>query len=205
MPSTLRRRPLTADLLTGGVGPAASAAATGAALTAAAREDPYDLVICAGIAGGFDPIAPAGSVVVADRVIAADLGCETPDGFLSADSLGFGVTEHACPPDLSAAVARVLGAVHAPVLTVSTVTGTAERARALQRRHAAAAEAMEGFGAAEAAALHGIPLLEVRTVSNTVGPRDRAAWRVPDALAALRDAFAVLHSVFARGAPPPYT
>ncbi|MEU6393705.1 futalosine hydrolase [Streptomyces sp. NPDC046939] len=206
MASGVRRRPLTADLLAGGVGPAAAAAATGAALTAAAvREAPYDLVICAGIAGGFAPVAAVGSVVVADRVIAADLGCETPDGFLSVDSLGFGVTEHTCPPDLSAAVARVLGAVHAPVLTVSTVTGTAERARALQRRHAAAAEAMEGFGAAEAAALHGIPLLEVRTVSNTVGPRDRAAWRVPDALAALRDAFAVLNSALARGAQPPYT
>ncbi|WP_109006280.1 futalosine hydrolase [Streptomyces rishiriensis] len=201
----VRHRQLVADLMAGGVGPAAAAAATDAALTAAAvRGDQYHLVVSTGIAGGFAPVADVGSVVVADRVIAADLGCETPDGFLSIDCLGFGVSEHTCAPHLSAAVARVLGAVHAPVLTVSTVTGTAERAQCLRQRHGAAAEAMEGFGVAEAAAVHGVPLLELRTVSNAVGPRDRAAWRIPDALTALQDAFAVLYTVLARGAPPPY-
>ncbi|MBX7552239.1 futalosine hydrolase [Streptomyces sp. tea 10] len=205
-PCTAPRQPLSTDLVAGGVGPAAAAAATDAALTVATvHGNPYHLVIAAGIAGGFAPIADVGSVVVADRVIAADLGCQTPDGFLSVDSLGFGASEHACAPHLSAAVARVLGAVHAPVLTVSTATGTAERAQDLRQRHGAAAEAMEGFGVAEAAAVHGVPLLELRTISNTVGPRDRAAWRIPDALAALRDAFGVLHNVLARGAPPPYT
>ena len=43
---------------------------------------------------------------------------------------------------------------------------------------------MEGFGVAEAAAAHGVPVLELRAVSNPVGPRDRAAWRIGDALAA---------------------
>jgi futalosine hydrolase len=76
------------------------------------------------------------------------------------------------------------------VLTVSTVTGTAERAAELAARYpGAAAEAMEGFGVAEAARLHGVPVLEVRAVSNAVGPRDRAAWRVPQALTALSEAF----------------
>jgi futalosine hydrolase len=56
---------------------------------------------------------------------------------------------------------------------------------------------MEGFGVATAAALHGVPVLEVRTVSNAVGPRDRAAWRIPDALHALTDAFAALEPVLA--------
>ncbi|MEU8351332.1 futalosine hydrolase, partial [Streptomyces sp. NPDC048845] len=66
-------------------------------------------------------------------------------------------------------------------------------AAALAERHpGAAAEAMEGFGVAEAAAAHGVPVLEIRAVSNPVGPRDRAAWRIPDALAALTAAFAAL-------------
>lgn len=63
---------------------------------------------------------------------------------------------------------------------------------------------MEGFGAAEAAAGHGTPFLEIRTISNTVGRRDRSAWRIPEALGALHDAFAVLCTVLTRGAPPPY-
>ncbi|MEV6619201.1 futalosine hydrolase [Streptomyces sp. NPDC051051] len=201
----LGHRPIRADLVAGGVGPAASAATTAAALASAdARGEPYDLVVCAGIAGGFAPVAALGSVVVADRVVAADLGADTPDGFLSVDALGFGTTEHVCAPHLAAAVARSLGAVHAPVLTVSTATGTDQRAAALRERHDAAAEAMEGFGAAEAAAGHGTPFLEIRTISNTVGRRDRFAWRIPEALAALHDAFALLCTVLTRGAPPPY-
>ncbi|GAB3653642.1 futalosine hydrolase [Streptomyces sparsus] len=188
-------------------GASAPAAATAAALTAAGlRHEPYDLVIAAGIAGGFPPVTTFGSVVVADRVVAADLGADSADGFLSVDRLGFGTTTHACTPHLAAAVARALGAVHAPVLTVSTATGTAERAQALQERHeGAAAEAMEGFGVAEAAAAHRTPLLEIRTVSNHVGPRDRSTWQIAGALAALRDAFATLRTVLDKGAPPPYT
>ena len=54
---------------------------------------------------------------------------------------------------------------------------------------------MEGFGVAEAAAAHGVPVLEIRAVSNPVGPRDRAAWRIGDALAALTEAFGKLTPV----------
>ncbi|MEU5774924.1 futalosine hydrolase, partial [Streptomyces venezuelae] len=61
---------------------------------------------------------------------------------------------------------------------------------ALRLRHPRAlAEAMEGFGVAEAAVLHGLPVMEIRAISNPVGPRDRAAWRIGDALSALSDAF----------------
>lgn len=79
------------------------------------------------------------------------------------------------------------------MLTVSTVTGSAGRATALRARHPRAlAEAMEGFGVAEAAAAHTTPVLELRAVSNPVGPRDRAAWRIGDALTALTEAFGKL-------------
>jgi futalosine hydrolase len=182
------------DVLVGGVGPAAAAAATATALAVA--DTPYGLVVSAGIGGGFPSHAPVGSLVVSDTVVAADLGADTPDGFLPVDELGFGRTSHPSPAGLSALVARTLGAAHAPVLTVSTVTGSAARAAELARRHPrAAAEAMEGFGVAEAAAAHGVPVVEIRAVSNAVGPRDRAAWRIGEALAALREAFQQLAPV----------
>jgi futalosine hydrolase len=79
------------------------------------------------------------------------------------------------------------------VLTVSTVTGTAATTAALRARHPdAVAEAMEGFGVATAAAWHGVPFAEVRAISNTIGPRDRASWRIPEALNALTEAFAAI-------------
>jgi nucleoside phosphorylase len=49
-------------------------------------------------------------------------------------------------------------------------------------------EAMEGFGVLRAAALAGVPAVEVRAVSNAVDERDRTRWRFDDALAALADA-----------------
>ncbi|MFF1546980.1 futalosine hydrolase [Streptomyces sp. NPDC058291] len=187
----------TCDLLAAGVGPALAAASVSAALTAARYEDaPYDLVLSAGIAGGFPPGAPVGSLVVADRITAADLGAETADGFLPVTELGFGQVTHVPPASLVRAAAAATGAAVGTVLTVSTVTGTAPRAAALRARHPRAlAEAMEGFGVAEAAAAHGTAVLEIRAVSNPVGPRDRAAWRIGEALGALTEAFGKLAPV----------
>ncbi|MFE7973673.1 futalosine hydrolase [Streptomyces shenzhenensis] len=186
--------PHTYDLLAAGVGPARAAASTAAALTAAALDgSPYALVVSAGIAGGLRPAAPVGSLVVADEITAADLGAETADGFLPVTELGFGTVSHRPPETLVREVTAVTGAHSGTVLTVSTVTGTEARADALRARHPRAlAEAMEGFGVAEAAAAHRVPVLEVRAVSNPVGPRDRAAWRIGDALAALTEGFGKL-------------
>ncbi|MET9255713.1 futalosine hydrolase [Streptomyces sp. NPDC003717] len=189
--AVLHRLPAGPDLLAAGVGPALAAASTAAALAAAALAGaPYRLAVSTGIGGGFAPHAPVGSLVVADEITAADLGAETPDGFLPVTELGFGTVTHRPPPGLVADVAAATGARAGTVLTAATVTGTAERAARLRERHPRAlAEAMEGFGVAEAAAAQGVPVLELRAVSNPVGPRDRAAWRIPDALAALTGAF----------------
>ncbi|MFC8174832.1 futalosine hydrolase [Streptomyces sp. NPDC057325] len=199
------------DVLVGGVGPAAVAAATGTALAHASahapapgtdhRERPYDLVVSAGIAGGFQPSAPLGTLVVSSAIVAADLGAETPDGYLAVDELGFGRSVHPVPGALTGRLRAALAAdglpcAVAPVLTVSTVTGSARRAAELAGRHpGAAAEAMEGFGVAEAAAAYGVPVLELRAVSNAVGPRDRAAWRIGDALDVLRRAAGALSRI----------
>jgi futalosine hydrolase len=89
--------------------------------------------------------------------------------------------------------ARLPAATEGVILTVATVTGTQERTDALRKRHPdAVAEAMEGFGVATAAALAGLPFAELRTISNAVGPRDRTAWRMGDALVALETVGAVL-------------
>ncbi|MGW3511959.1 futalosine hydrolase [Streptomyces sp. NPDC000994] len=189
--------PPAVDLIAAGVGPALAAATTASALTAAALAGaPYDLVVSAGIAGGFAPHAPVGSLVVADEITAADLGAETGDGFLPVTELGFGTVTHRPPEALVRAIAAAASARTGTVLTVSTVTGTAARADALRARHPRAlAEAMEGFGVAEAATAHRVPVLEVRAVSNPVGPRDRAAWRIGDALTALTEGFGKLAPV----------
>jgi futalosine hydrolase len=176
--------------LAGGVGPPAAAAATA---TAICLEGPFDLVFCLGIGGGFREAAPVGSIVLADRIVAADLGADSPTGFLSLDLLGLGTSSYTAPADLVAAGrSRLPEAVVGPVVTVATCTGTEDRAASLRARHAAVAEGMEGFGVATTAGRHGIPVLEVRTVANLVGRRDRGTWRIDEALAALAGASARL-------------
>lgn len=191
--------PADVDVIAAGVGPAAAAAGTATALALASATRPYGLVISAGVGGGFHPVAPLASLVVADAIVAADLGAETPDGYLPVTALGFGTVEHLPPASLVRAAAEATGALTGTVLTVSTVTGSAARAAELRGRHTyAAAEAMEGFGVAEAAARHGVPVMEIRAVSNAVGPRDRAAWRIGEALEALAGAFGKLVPVLER-------
>jgi futalosine hydrolase len=177
-------------VIAGGVGPARAAASTATALAQGA----YDGVLSAGIAGGFaDRVAPGGTVI-GTASIAADLGAETPDGFLTLDELGFGSSTVECDAQLVGLLRKALpDAVVGPVLSVSTVTGSAARSATLRGRYPdAVAEGMEGFGVAVAAAAAGVPFAELRTISNPIGPRDRAAWRIPEALAALAAAASAL-------------
>jgi futalosine hydrolase len=164
-------------VLAAGVGPAAAAAATATVLSRA-EPDAYALVVSAGVGGGLGDRVPIGGLVEATTIVAADLGAQSPDGFLSVEELGFGSAT------VTAAPLGIAGAVRGPIFTVSTVTGTQERAAELIGR-GGYAEAMEGFGVAEAASRHGLAVAELRAISNPVGVRDRAAWDIPGALAAL--------------------
>lgn len=185
------------DVRLAGVGPALAAASTAAELAGGG----YALVISAGIGGGFPGRAPVGSLVVASDVIAADLGAETPDGFAGVDKLGFGSARVPVDGGLAARWGAALDAAGlpaclGPVLTLSTVTGTAATAELLAARvPGAAAEAMEGYGVAVAAHRLGIPVLEIRAISNAVGPRDREKWKIGDALLALEKACSLLPEV----------
>ncbi|MBP1996592.1 futalosine hydrolase [Paenibacillus eucommiae] len=188
------------DVIAAGVGPVAAAITTTTVLAAAHFD--YDFVVSAGIGGGFPGQAEIGSLVVASEIIAADLGAETPEGFSSLDELGFGssthiqVDEHYAVRLTEALHTAKLPVLMGPVLTLSTVTGTAATAAKLALQvPQAAAEAMEGYGVAAAAYQRGIPVLEIRAISNLVGPRDRSAWRIGDALTALEAASSVLMEV----------
>lgn len=190
----------TFDVLTVGVGPIAAAVNTAKVL---ATTEEYRLVISAGIGGGFSGRAEVGSLVVANQIVAADLGVETPEGFSALDELGFGSTRIQVDPSLVNRIGWALQEAKlpvniGPVLTVSTATGTAERTAELAARvQGATAEAMEGYGIALAAHEHGIPVIEIRAISNRVGPRDRTAWQIKEALDVLEAASFVLSEVLA--------
>jgi futalosine hydrolase len=177
-----------ADVIVGGVGPAAAAAAASGALASSK----YDLVLCAGIGGGFAPLRP-GDVAIASAIVFADLGAETPDGFVPVSELGFGSERYEVEPRLALELVDRCGGHLGTVVTVATVTGSAPRAAALARRFVdPVAEGMEGAGVAAAARLHGVLAAEVRAVSNMVGPRERDTWQIALALESLGKAVAAI-------------
>lgn len=173
-------------LAAGGVGPVAAAVATSRLLAAV----PVDLVISAGIAGGFAGRAAIGDLVVARECTFADLGAATDEGFLDLGGLGLAggapLASLESVTIVDALAAAGLKACIGTVLTLATMTGTDVRAAALADAHpGAVAEAMEGYGVAWAASEHGVPWVEVRAVSNLIGRRDRSTWDIPAAFAAL--------------------
>jgi futalosine hydrolase len=148
------------DGLVCGVGPVEAAAATARALA----QRRAGAVLHIGVAGGrgLEP----GSLVIGERAVYCDLAAAFPL-----------VDEVAADASLVAASRAVLPG--APVLAI----GTSARVGSIGVD--VRVEAMEGFGVLRAAALAGVPALEVRAISNEIGEDDRGKWRLVEAIAAL--------------------
>lgn len=185
------------DVEIAGVGPILAAARTASLLT----KKNYDLVISAGIAGAFPGRANIGSIVVSSEIICGDLGVETSEGFMEIEALNFGTSRYSVDSKLTQKIFERLkqnemDAYLGGIITLSTITGTAAKAEKLMaREHGAIAEAMEGFGVATASNDIGILALEIRAISNLVGPRNKSAWRIDEAFQSLEKACSILTEV----------
>lgn len=176
-----------------GVGMAKAAARTAKLLA----QKPYRGVINMGIAGGFSGEAQIGSIVVADSIIAPEIGAESPEGFIPVDDLGFGsqTMNSFVDTHLLGKLASKTEVKAGRVLTVLTATGTTETMKRRMATYGAVAEAMEGYGVASATEEFGIPFTEIRSISNMVGVRDKASWDFPTAFAGLKKVAECLREV----------
>ncbi len=168
-----------------GVGPVNAAHAVTLFL---AQADAHAIVIC-GVGGAY----PSAGLEIGDVVCAAsecygDLGATSPSGFLDMKALGFPVVDGP-PPLFNDLPMQIFPAERrVPFVTVSSCTGTDMVARELESRTGGAVESMEGAAIAHVAHLHGVPVGEVRAISNIVTNRDTKTWRLKDASAAAQEA-----------------
>ena len=153
----------------------------------------YDLALNLGVCGSFDRALVPGTVVhvVSDRL--AELGAEDGDAFLTIHEMQLldenappftqGQLVNAAPPvnHVLAGLPSVAG------ITVSTVHGNEQSIACVTRRCAPQVESMEGAAFMYACLVHAIPFAQVRGVSNLVERRNRNAWTLPEAIAALGD------------------
>ena len=171
-------------LLTG-IGPVNAALAMGAALAQLPEKAKLKGVICVGLAGAFDLTRfPLRSICHVHKEIWPEYGLHdgisvtarafkfplwtSGDGEEIYDSLVLAQSNalslKTLPENWQTAVS----------LTVAGTTASFARRDRLQNLYGAELENMEGFVAAYAALRAGLPCLEIRVVSNKVGPRSRS-------------------------------
>lgn len=167
-----------------GIGPGATALALARFLE---REGAHT-VLLAGLGGAY-PGAPLrlGACCLATVENYGDLGRYGPSGFepirLNDEEIHTRFPlEEGWRPLLPQEAVDGLQLVCGPMVTVSSATGTAKRAHELYARLGGFVENMEGAAAAQVCAAFGVPLLELRGVSNMVGDLDRHRWRIEEAL-----------------------
>ena len=155
------------------------------------------LVISCGIGGAYpgSGLEP-GDVACASSETYGDLGAESDEGFLDMAALGFPVIA-GDPPIFNRLPVDVQPIDRAvPFVTVSTCTGHDDVARRLTSRTGGMVESMEGAAIVHVARLAGVPVAELRGISNPVGRRDRNTWKLREAIEAMR---AVLIEAIERG------
>ncbi|HEX8960876.1 MAG TPA: futalosine hydrolase [Geobacteraceae bacterium] len=156
------------------------------------RYDP-EILINTGCAGAYRGGGLAvGDLAMATAEVFGDEGVRAPDGWHSLELIGIPAVERGgerwfnsfpltrWAMDKAGHVAETAGfALRRGVfVTVSTVSGTAERGEELSRFFGGICENMEGGAAAQAALLYGVDCLEIRGVSNLVEDRDLSRWNI---------------------------
>lgn len=175
------------DVLITGVGMVATATWCSRVLSA----ERFDVALDLGVCGSFKPEIFPGSVVhvVSDRLV--ELGAEDGDAFLTIQEMKLlgddefpftgGRLVNASPPVLGplSSMRAVNG------ITVNTVHGSDDSIARVTKRFSPEVETMEGAAFMYACLIQGVPFAQVRAVSNMVERRNRAAWKLDEAVANL--------------------
>ncbi len=176
------------DLLITGVG----MVATAAHLSRRLAQHSYDFALNLGVCGSFDPALLPGTVVVVGSDCMPELGAEDGEHFLSLQQLKLlgdddyphrrGRLFSASTVDNAALnrLPRVSG------ITVNTAHGADASIARIVQRASPQVESMEGAAFMYCCLIvDGPGFVQVRAVSNMVERRNRAAWKIPEAVTAL--------------------
>lgn len=163
-------------------------------------EKPFDFAVNIGIAGSFSADFPIGTVARIEKEFFGDLGFETFSGFQTLfdyqilDANTFPYKNGALnSPTLPDSIERSLSHLKNGIgVTVQTVSGFPEKTERLISDFSPQIESMEGAAFFYVCLLEKVPFIELRSVSNEVGERDRAKWNIPAALKSLKEATTIL-------------
>ena len=158
-------------------------------LTKKILTEKYDLAIQARIAGTFDNCFTLEEVVLVKEDTSADLGMDENGCFRTLFETGF-IDNNDWPYTDGRLVNShpIFDTTKLPVanaLTVNKITSDPSQIKMMQQKFAAEVESMEGAAFHYVCLQENIPFLQIRAISNTVGERDKAKWRIKNAVANL--------------------
>jgi futalosine hydrolase len=177
------------DVLVTGVGMVATATWCARVLA----QQRYDLAVNLGVCGSFNPACPPGTIVNVTIDCLPELGAEDDQGFLTVQQLGLLgpddapfkggrlVNPNTRPNRVIAGLREVTG------ITVNTVHGNEPSIARVVERFKPDVESMEGAAFMYSCLVSGGGFAQVRAVSNMVEKRNRAAWKLAEAITALND------------------
>jgi futalosine hydrolase len=193
------------DVLISGVGQLQSAVHITARLAASPG---YDVVIQAGLAGSFSDRFGKCSVVSVHEEVLADFGAESDSGFLDISDMGLLAPDQ--PPFVDALLKNphqeLLARIELPCVRSATVNRTLSDPRSIgwvEGRYKPEVVNMEGAALFHACLTCGVPFLEIRAISDRVGPRNKSTWDIPGAVAALNISLREVLPRFLRSAELP--
>ncbi len=166
-----------------GVGPAVSAMTSHNLIS----DHRPQRVILVGLAGAFPQSKlQLGAVVCGFKDRFADLGYESESQFFTLEEMGLCAYEKGDKRIGTQFFCEVMpGLKSVEMITVSSMSASHARAAKMWHSFAAATESMEGASVAMVCAEFELPFLQIRTVSNFVGPRDPATWQIAKAMSNL--------------------
>ena len=158
-------------------------------------DSPPDLVVLFGIGGAHrnhDLNICDLCLVTHDQL--ADEGVDTEAGFLSLQDLSLSsIGPFEMHQDHTAAIAECLKIKRmVRGATVSTCSGTHQRAADISARGSTDIETMEGAAAAFACQQAGVPMVQLRCISNFTGDRELASWDLDRSTSILHSAVRAL-------------
>lgn len=171
------------DILITGVG----AVSATYALTRYLQHKRPELIIQAGVAGCFDPNIKQGTVFAVHKEAFADLGVQEKNGFLSIFEMGLASANEA-PFKKSMLVNQNKTLLKrsrlkkVTAITVNEISSSKKRIKEYQEIYQPMLESMEGAALHYVCLQENIPFMQLRSVSNTVGERNKKEWNLPLAI-----------------------
>ena len=173
-----------------GVGMVATAYSLGIAL----REFQPDFILNVGIAGAIDRTIELGSLVNVVQDYLHRFGAEDNNQFISASKIGILNPEieylqtSPIKIDRNAMLNSIDLLKKVNGITVQTVHGNESSIEKLKIQHPEAqTESMEGAAVFYAGFMEKVHVIQLRSISNFVDPRNRTSWKIPEAIQVLND------------------